>query len=251
MSAKFSPARSKRVLCAALLTGALCAFGISQSSGLSVLFSESFDDDLVGATPANLAVSNKLTITNSMGTIVGTTTGDRSSVVVVPSITGVGNALRLADRASGVTGYAAVQFTPTTLSPTMSRFNANFVLTPVDDGTTSFTCGIIDNEVTPGSGRIGKLTFLPNRKLALNDKSIPVSYETGHRYAVEMSSTKVGPLWMWGVSIVDLTTNTPLFMDVGLAPEDLTAEPAALYMGTSNPGRGTFDIDAVELSGTL
>ncbi|MBK6942395.1 MAG: hypothetical protein IPH13_19650 [Planctomycetes bacterium] len=250
MFAKFSHAASKRVACAALLSGALCALGVSQSPTLSSLFQEAFDDDLVGATTANLAVSNKLVITNTTGSIVGTITGDRSSLFVVPSLDGVGNTLRLADRASGVIGYAAVQFTPSVLSPTMSRFNASFVLTPVDDGTTAFTCGIIDNEVTPGSGRIAKLTFLPNRKLALNDKAIPASYEIGHRYAIELSTTKVGPVWMWGVSILDLTTNAPIYMDVGLAPDDLTATPATLMLSTSDPGRGTFDIDSVELSGT-
>lgn len=246
----FSPSTSKRVVCAALLSGVLCAFVVGQSATLSALFVETFDDDLVGATPSNIAVSNKLVITNATGSIVGTTTGDRSTVLVVPAQDGVGNTLRLADRASGVIGYAAVQFTPNVLSPTLSRFNANFTLTPVDEGTTAFTCGIIDNEVTPGSGRIGKLTFLPNRKLALNDKPISASYEIGHRYAVELSTTKVGPFWMWGVSILDLTTNLPVYMDVGLAPDDLTAVPATLMMSTSDPGRGTFDIDSVELSGT-
>ncbi|MBL8768041.1 MAG: hypothetical protein JNL94_11775 [Planctomycetes bacterium] len=250
MFAKVTHAASKRVVCALLLSGALCAFGVSQSPGLSVLFSEGFDDDLVGATPANLAVSNKLIINNSTGSIVGTTTGDRASVSVVPAVPGPGNALRLADRASGVVGYAAVQFTPNALPPSLTRFNANFVLTPVDDGTTAFTCGIIDNEVTPGSGRIGKLTFLPNRKLALNDKAIPATYEVGHRYAVEISTTKVAGIWMWGVSILDLTTNAPIFMDVGLVPDDVTAEPASLILSTSDAGRGTFDVDSVELSGT-
>lgn len=214
------------------------------------LLIEGFDDDPIGATTGNLAPPGAPAITTSMGALLGLTTHPEAAIQVVPAPGGDGSnrVLKISDATipENDFGYSEVRcHAATAAGPGI--VNASFVLQTGKYYGDSLHFSIIDNETTPGTGKVAALEINPAGKLIVagmvTGYVIPPG---GHfRFSVELI---VGPgSDVWRVRVEDITGSSGVFQSAYIPTMSDVNSVRSMVFRTSDQGMGTYYLDDLRI----
>ncbi len=184
-----------------------------------ILFSESFDDDPLGACPyGSASATSSPAIHSAVGFMAGNKTpGETALNVIRLDANLTNNCLSLIDYQPGPGGVQTTLF-PNGAAPGSPTYIA-FTLRRIDsDSSSNFECCAIDNRTTPGTGRLATMSLYGSDGM-LKVGNAPTSYRVGLGvpYRIEMSlSFQPGKVGTWRVKVTNLDDPADVYAACGL-----------------------------------
>jgi len=210
-------------------------------------FADTFNDDVLGAVPANVAGRFGATIQSDPGAILVTGKVESRAVVQVVDAMNPGGhlerVLRVSDAMLGGNGHSEVTILPVNATGKVSlRFNIRLAKLAGD----IFKLTVADNRTTPGTGRLSVASVLQSGLLVVQGSEVPFFVEPGVRYHVGVDFDLTGVEDTFSIHVQPIDGGIGFHKGGFVLSVDATMITDVTF-SLSDGGKGAFDLDDVRV----
>lgn len=208
---------------------------------------DDFDDDPIGAVPANMPGS--VFLQSFVGDLSGVVQDPGSTIEVVPGLGGLtGHAIRLSDAGvpEGAGGCQLVGIPAIPAGPGV--VNVSFLLRAGKFYGDSFEMAVIDNRATPGTGRLAELRIEDDGTLVLGKTPTGTKIKPGaaYRFFIKLQLSVAGPdAWTLRLNEVLDPTSSQTFGPMSSVADG--SGVTSLLFATADVGTGSYDLDEIQI----